>query len=130
MMGRHLLLLLSHPRSPSIVPYGTLDHLESHREQYLDLSFPWYTSITCYQEFPLLVGCHNLIVKYHISLVVKTEFFPSETVQKIHKKSTIQALPFLNNPKDLDLSDQTDLDLWDCLGRVKLVLWQTFVALI
>ena len=29
---------------------------------------------------------------------------------------------FLNNPKDLDLSCKTDLDLWDCLGRVKLVL--------
>ena len=30
--------------------------------------------------------------------------------------------PFQNNPKDLDLSCKTDLDLWDCLGRVKLVL--------
>ena len=29
---------------------------------------------------------------------------------------------FQNNPKDLDLSCKTDLDLWDCLGRVKLVL--------
>ena len=29
---------------------------------------------------------------------------------------------FQNNPKDLDLSYKTDLDLWDCLGRVKLVL--------
>ena len=25
-----------------------------------------------------------------------------------------------NNPKNLDLSYKTDLDLWDCLGRVKL----------
>ena len=24
--------------------------------------------------------------------------------------------------KNLDLSDKMDLDLWDCLGRVKLVL--------
>ena len=31
-------------------------------------------------------------------------------------------LSFQNNPKDLDLSSKTDLDLWDCLGRVKLVL--------
>ena len=30
--------------------------------------------------------------------------------------------PFQNNPKDLDPSCKTDLDLWDCLGRVKLVL--------
>ena len=29
---------------------------------------------------------------------------------------------FQNNPKDLDLSYKTDLDLWDCLGRVKFVL--------
>ena len=27
---------------------------------------------------------------------------------------------FQNNPKDLDLSCKTDLDLWDCLGRVNL----------
>ena len=27
---------------------------------------------------------------------------------------------FQNNPKDQDLSYKTDLDLWDCLGRVKL----------
>ena len=29
---------------------------------------------------------------------------------------------FQNNPKNLDSSYKTDLDLWDCLGRVKLVL--------
>ena len=29
---------------------------------------------------------------------------------------------FQNNPKDLDPSCKVDLDLWDCLGRVKLVL--------
>ena len=29
---------------------------------------------------------------------------------------------FQNNPKDLDPSDKMDLDLWDCLGMVKLVL--------
>ena len=29
---------------------------------------------------------------------------------------------FQNNPKDLDPSYKTHLDLWDCLGRVKLVL--------
>ena len=32
------------------------------------------------------------------------------------------AFSFQNNPKDLDLSYKMDLDLWDCLGRVKLVL--------
>ena len=35
-----------------------------------------------------------------------------------------------NNPKDLDLSWKMDLDLWDCLGRVKLVLLQNFIGLI
>ena len=29
---------------------------------------------------------------------------------------------FQNNPKNLDPSGKMDLDLWDCLGRVKLVL--------
>ena len=29
---------------------------------------------------------------------------------------------FQNNPKNLNLSYKTDLDLWDCLGRVKLIL--------
>ena len=37
---------------------------------------------------------------------------------------------FQNNPKDLDPSCKTDLDLWDCLGRVKLVLLQNFIGLI
>ena len=43
----------------------------------------------------------------------KTEFFPSK-----------------NNPKDLDPSCKTDLDLWDSLGRGKLVLLQSFIGLI
>ena len=31
-----------------------------------------------------------------------------------------QSFSFQNNPKDLDLSYKMDLDLWDCLGRVKI----------
>ena len=42
---------------------------------------------------------------YSISLVIRQSFFS-----------------FQNNPKDLDPSCKMDLDLWDCLGRVKLVL--------
>ena len=42
--------------------------------------------------------------QYRISLVIRREFFS-----------------FQNNPKDLDPSCKTDLDLWYCLGRVKLV---------
>ena len=37
---------------------------------------------------------------------------------------------FQNNPKDLDPSYKMDLDLWDHLGRVKLVLQQNFKGLI
>ena len=42
---------------------------------------------------------------YHISWVIRRNFFY-----------------FQNNPKDLDPSYKMDLDLWDRLGRVKLVL--------
>ena len=31
----------------------------------------------------------------------------------------IHVLPFLNNPKDLELSYRTDLDFWDCFRRKK-----------
>ena len=37
---------------------------------------------------------------------------------------------FQNNHKDLDPSYKTDLDLWDRLGRVKLVSQQNFKGLI
>ena len=37
---------------------------------------------------------------------------------------------FQNKAKDLDPSCEMDLDLWDCLGRVKLVLLQNFIGLI
>ena len=43
---------------------------------------------------------------YRISLVMKQSFF----------------LSFQNNSKNLDLSYKMDLDLWDCLGRVKIVI--------
>ena len=35
-----------------------------------------------------------------------------------------------NNPKNLDPSYKMDLDLWDCLGRVKRVLYQNFIGMI
>ena len=38
--------------------------------------------------------------------------------------------PFQNNLKNLDLSYKTDLDLWNCLGKVKLVFQQNFKGLI
>ena len=51
---------------------------------------------------------------YRISSVVRQIFSPSK------KK----------NNKNLDLSYKTDLNLWDCLGRVKFVLSQHFIGLI
>ena len=50
---------------------------------------------------------------YHIFSVIRQSFFS-----------------FQNNPKDLDPSCKMDLDLWDCLGRVRLVLLQNFIGLI
>ena len=41
-----------------------------------------------------------------------------------------QFFSFQNNHKNLDPSFKTDLDLGDCLGRVKLVLLQTFIEMI
>ena len=49
--------------------------------------------------------------KYPISLVIR------------------QSFSFQINPKNLDPSYKVDLDLWDCLGRVKLVLYQNFIGL-
>ena len=52
----------------------------------------------------------DISYRYHISSVIRQRFF------------SIQ-----NNKKNLDPSHKTDLDLWDCLGRIKLVLLQTFI---
>ena len=37
---------------------------------------------------------------------------------------------FQNSRRDLDSSYKMDLDLWDCLESIKLVLWQNFIGLI
>ena len=37
---------------------------------------------------------------------------------------------FSNNQKKLDPFYKMDLDLWDCLGRVKFVLQQNYIGLI
>ena len=47
----------------------------------------------------------DFLFTHHISSVIRQNFY----------------LP-KQNPKDLDPSCKMDLDLWDCLGRVKLVL--------
>ena len=42
----------------------------------------------------------------------------------------IRILPFLNNPKDLDLSYKTDLDFWHCFGRkiITKEIWYIFTS--
>ena len=58
--------------------------------------------ISKYRQMQTPMGC-ILYLPYFLGY--KTDFFS-----------------FQNNPKDLDPSYKTDLDLGDCLGRVKLVL--------
>ena len=53
------------------------------------------------------------ITSYGISLVISRSFFP-----------------FQNNPKYLDPPYKMDLDLWDCLGRAKIVILQNFLGMI
>ena len=36
--------------------------------------------------------------------------------------TVLLVLPFLNNPKDLDLSYKMDINFWDCFGRKTLSL--------
>ena len=57
------------------------------------------SSDTCNEQHQTSVG------SYRISSVIRRSFSS-----------------FQNSPTDLDPSCKTDLDLWDCLGRVKLVL--------
>ena len=47
-----------------------------------------------------------------------------ETQVSFYRISSIirEFFSFQNNPKDLDLSCKMDLDLWDCLGRVKICI--------
>ena len=66
---------------------------------------------TCLQicsNFGKIKPC--LITKLSLFIVILLYFFGYKTV-----------FSFQNNPKNLDPSYKMDLDLWDCLGRVKLV---------
>ena len=67
-----------------------------------------------------------------IHLTPKSDISPSlsNSEHELHNKCSLPyffgyrmgIFPFRNNPTDLDPSCKMDLDLWDCLGRVKLVL--------
>ena len=76
---------------------------EVHDEEMIQLNYV-KSAILC-----ILVGFVSIIFRYRIYLVIRWSF------------------SFQSNPKDLDPSCKTDLDLWDRLGRVKLVLLQNFI---
>ena len=56
----------------------------------------------------------------HPSPFTALSFFNSKKIPYFFGYKT-EFFSFQNNPKDLDPSYKTDLDLWDRLGRVKLV---------
>ena len=73
-----------------------------------------------------------MAISYSLKTYVVTQ---GEVTNIVYRISSVirQSFSFQNNPKDLDLSYKTnpkdldpsykmDLDLWDCLGSVKLVL--------
>ena len=71
--------------------------------------------------------CNLLKLSYMCLLYLfgyKTGFSPLKNDPKsvIRNFVIIQILPFLNNPKYLDLSYKTDLDFWHGLGRKNLRL--------
>ena len=62
---------------------------------------------------------------YEAVSVVPSFWFFNCIVFKHYRNSSVIRRSFVffqNNPKILDPSCKTDLDLWDCLGRVKLAL--------
>ena len=64
--------------------------------------------------------CYLLtILKHHLKLkIILLKFQDNTIVLRLYYR----AFDFQNNPKNLDPSYKMDLDFWDCLGRVKLVL--------
>ena len=72
------------------------------------------SGIECIEFILILSSCAREVIRCDI------QFFAYKTV----------FFSFQNNPKNLDPSYKTDLDLWDCLGRVKPVLQQNCIGLI
>ena len=67
-----------------------------------------------------LPGAFFLHLHYMVRAYIQIPYF-------FRYKTEIFSFP--NNPKNLDPAFKMDLDLFDCLGRVKLVLWQNFIGL-
>ena len=63
----------------------------------------------------LLFRCN--LISLHIKFMLIQSGVPISLVVR-------QSFFFQNNPKNLDPIYKIDLDLWDCLGRVKRVLYQ------
>ena len=82
-----------------------------------NISFHYKIRIIIFQFIP------SGALKYRIYSAIRRGFPSLEGVQIIKSVlcnvAVIWVLPFLNNPKDLDPSDKTDLDFWDCSGRKK-----------
>ena len=79
--------------------------------------------INIYLTVTKLYNSYVLIDKERINFLIGIDYIPYFFGYKT-------VFSFQNNPKDLDLSCKMDLDLRDCLGRVKLVLLQNFIGLI
>ena len=68
---------------------------------------------------------------YLIHLVIGWEFIPQKLLQLLDFSGyKTEFFSFQNIPENLDPSYKEDLDLWNCLGRAKLVLQQNFKGLI
>ena len=72
-----------------------------------------------YQNSRLLISQKSKIIPNYCFL--KVNFLVPENLPYFFSYKT-EFFSFQNKPKDLDPSYKMDVDLWDCLGRVKLVL--------
>ena len=95
--------------SVSISPRNLYNPLKSIKEiiieNFLNLFSIWKFFLSNWEKirvFCIWTGAHN---------------WPLRNTEKI--PAIIRVLPFLSNPKDLDLSYQMDLDFLDCFGRKK-----------
>ena len=66
--------------------------------------------ISCFVQIPAQKFCTHLGMRYSVKIIPYFIGYKSEIFS------------FQSNPKSLDPSYKMDLDLWDCLGRVKQVL--------
>ena len=86
----------------------------------MSLTFGLFTQVSGSGPLgPLVIGM-KLFLILNVTVFRLPYFFDHKT----------EFFSFQNSPKNLDPSYKTDLDLWDYLGSVKLVLQQNFNGLI